>query len=203
MAWTTPVSAVAGTVLTASWLNTYLKDNLLALIGLQWFYIPGGALRPDLTSGCDAASDSTTTAGNPLISGPSFSGTADKYAQFSIPFPKRWNASTVQFRVRWTSANATAGAVVFSLQARAATDDDSIDGSFGTAVNVTDTFLTAKDHHLTTLSAVITIGNSPAKEDMIYFRFARLATNGSDTKTDAVVVEGVEVFMTPDTANDA
>ena len=28
MAWTTPATAVAGSVLTAAWLNTYLRDNL-------------------------------------------------------------------------------------------------------------------------------------------------------------------------------
>lgn len=27
MAWTTPATAVAGTVLTAAWLNTYVRDN--------------------------------------------------------------------------------------------------------------------------------------------------------------------------------
>lgn len=31
MAWTAPATAVASTVLTASWLNTYLRDNMLWL----------------------------------------------------------------------------------------------------------------------------------------------------------------------------
>ncbi len=33
MAWTTPATAVAGTVLTAAWLNTYVRDNLNAVLG--------------------------------------------------------------------------------------------------------------------------------------------------------------------------
>lgn len=205
MSWSSPVNAIAGSVLTASYLNTYVNDNMRALIGLQWFYVDGGALRPDLTNGCSAPSDTTTTAGNPLIMGASFSGSADQYAQFKIPFPKRWNASTVTFRVRWNTvpANTGAGSVVFNLAARAASDTDSIDGAYGTPQYITDTFSAVKKHMVSSLSAAITIGNTPAKEDCTYFRFGRIATDGNDTKTDAIVVEGIEVFMSPDTANDA
>ena len=31
MAWNAPATAIAGSVLTAAWLNTYVRDNLLAL----------------------------------------------------------------------------------------------------------------------------------------------------------------------------
>lgn len=30
MAWSTPATATAGTILTAAWLNTYLRDNFTA-----------------------------------------------------------------------------------------------------------------------------------------------------------------------------
>jgi hypothetical protein len=205
MSWTTPATAVAGTVLTASWLNTYLKDNMLAMLGQQWFYVDGTALRPDLTNGCGAPTDQTLTAGNPLLSGPSFSGTVDQFAQFKIALPKRWDAGTIQYRVRWSAppANTATGNVIFYLQGRANSDGDSIDGAFGTAVAVGDAFQSVKKHHVTGLSAPVTLAGSPVKGDCAYFVLQRGATNGADTKGDAVVVEGVELFITIDTVNDA
>lgn len=198
-------TAIAGSVLTAAFWNAQVRDNVNAHLSTQWLYVDGAALRPDLTNGCNAPTDQTTTAGNPLISGPGFSGTADQFSQFKIALPKRWNASTVQFRVRWNapSGNTAAGDVVFSLAAVAASDGDSIDASFGTAINVTDTFQAVKKTHKTALSSAVTIAGSPLKEDVIFFRFGRLATNGSDTKTDAIYVEGVELFVTADALNDA
>jgi hypothetical protein len=203
MAWTTPRTYVSGEILTAAILNTHVRDNENALLGPFWFYIDGQSIRPDLTSGCDAPTDQTTTASNPLIMGCGFSGTADNYAQFKIPFPKSWNAGTVTFRIRWTSPNAGSGDVQWRLEGIARSDGESIDAAFGGTIAVVDTFQGVKIHHVSPTSAALTIGSTPTKQDMVYFRLWRNATNGSDTKTDKVYLEGVEVFLTMDTVNDA
>lgn len=203
MAWTTPRTWVAGELVTASIMNTHVRDNENALLGPFQLYISATGMRPDLTNGCDFETDATTSAGNPLVSGLGFSGSADQYAQFAIPLPKAWNASTITFRAHWTSPNAGSGSVVWSLQAVAVSDDDTINASFGTAQNVTDAFITTNDHHLSASSSAITIAGTPAKQDCIYFRLGRLATNGSDTKAEKVYLIGIEVFVTNDTVNDA
>jgi hypothetical protein len=194
--WTTEIVTVPD-------LNAELRDRFMALVGPLQLFIPGSSLHPDLTNGCDVPIDQTLTAGRALLSGAGFSGTADQYAQFSVPFPKAWDASTLTFRVRWASTLAGAGDVKFSLAAVSASDGDAIDTAFGTAVTVTDTFLGTSKHHKTNASSALTMGATPAKEDMIYFRFGRLATDGSDTKAEKVWVEAVELFVTYDTVNDA
>lgn len=184
-------------------MNTHVRDNLSAQLGLQWFYVPGMAIAPELAAPCGAPSVSTLTSGQPQLAGPSFSGSVDQAAQFQIALPKRWNAGTFTYRVRWNTpaANTAAGTVGFFMQAAAASDGDSADIAFGTGVAVVDTFLGAKKHHITPLSTAVTIAGTPAKEDNIYFRLVR--TPSTDTKTDAVTVEGVEIFITLDNVNDA
>lgn len=196
-------TAVAGTVLTAAFWNAQVRDNINALISKFAFYVDGQAVRPDLTNGCDAAIDQTLTASQPLLMGAGFSGTADQFAQFKIPLPKAWNASTVTFRVRWTSVTAGAGNVVWSLQGAASSDGDAINQAYGTAVNVTDAFTSTNKEHVTAESAAVTIAGTPAKQDTLYFRVARLATNVSDTKVEKCYLLGVEIFVTTDALNDA
>lgn len=193
-----------GELITATIWNTDLITSLNAIGGTYQFTVDGASLMPDLTDGCDYPSTATVTAGRALLAGCGFSGTADQYAQFRIPMPKAWNAGTVTYRVRWATSNTNAGDVVFALQAVAASDGEAITTAFGTAVNVTDTYQgTGVKTHRTAESSAITIGNSPAKNDYIYFRFGRLATNGSDTKTDKIWVEALELFLVTDAVNDA
>ena len=52
MAWTTPSTAVAGSVLTADWLNTYLRDNLLYLFQATY---PVGSLYFNATNSTNPA----------------------------------------------------------------------------------------------------------------------------------------------------
>lgn len=191
-----------GELVEASDWNAIFAD-LASHLGTFQFLIDGAALRPDLTDGCDYELDQTLTAGRALLSGVGFSGTADQFAQFKIALPKAWNAGTLTFRVRYGGTAAGSGDVMFSLAASASSDGEAIDQAFGTAITVTDTFLGTSKTHATALSAAMTIGNTPIKQDQIYFRFGRLATNGADTKVEKIWVEAVELFLVTDAVTDA
>lgn len=108
-----------------------------------------------------------------------FDASAAEYAQFKLSVPEQWGAGTVKAKFYWTAASGS-GSVVWAVQGVACSDDDPMDASWGTAVTVTDTLLSANDCHIATTGA-ITIGGSPAVADLIYVQVYRDATNGSDT----------------------
>lgn len=193
-----------GDLITATIFNTDLIASLNSLGGTYSFMVDGASLQPDNTDGCDYPTATTITAGRALLVGCGFSGTADQYAQFRIPMPKAWNAATVTYRPRWGSVNTNAGDVVWSLQGYAASDGEVIDGAFGTAVTLVDTYqATGVKTHTGATSSALTIANSPVKQDYVFFRIGRLATNGSDTKTDKVILQAIDLFIVTDSVNDA
>ncbi len=201
MAWTSPKTWSA-VVVTVSDLNTHIRDNALALYGPFTIYIDGMSLVPDLTNPCDAPTTVTTTADHPMVMGCGFSGTADQYSQFKIVLPKAWNASSITFRPRWTATSAGAGDVMWRLQALGRSDGDTIDLAWTASVTSVDTFQSTKNEHIGPTSGGLTIDGSAVKEDTLYFRLWRNATNGSDTKAEKAYLLGLEIFVTMDTVND-
>jgi hypothetical protein len=193
-----------GELVTATIWNTDLIASLNAIGGIYTFLVDGSSLQPDLTDGCGYPTATTITSARALLAGCEFSGSADQYAQFRIPMPKAWNASTVSYRVRWATSNTGAGDVIFSLQAIACSDGDAIDTAFGTAQFCSDTYQgTGVKTHRTAESSAITIAGTPAKSDFVYFRFGRLGSDGNDTKSDSVIVEAIELYIVTDAVNDA
>ena len=70
--------------------------------------------------------------------------TTQQHAQFSIPFPKRWNRGPITARFRWSHASTTTNfGCVWGIQAVAVSDNEAINQAYGTAVEVTDTGGTA------------------------------------------------------------
>lgn len=190
---TTPTGIVKGDVGLGN------VDNL-AVAGKQSIPVPAASMVARTTNG--AASFTVELATNDvMLRGYDFDTSTAEAAQFAVTLPKQWNESTITFRYKWTAASGSGG-VAFSLRARAASDDDAMDGSWGTAVTVTDTFITANDLHTSSESSAVTIGNSPAEGDMIFFEITREVANGSDTlAVDARLLE-VEIFITTDAARD-
>jgi hypothetical protein len=170
------------------------------VIGKQAIFIPASAMSARTTNGAAAFSTELTT-NDVMISGYDFDTSTVEAVQFFAALPKQWNEGTVTFRAFWTAASGS-GTVAFSLRARAASDDDAMDGSWGTAVTMTaDTLLTANDLHVGAESAAVTIGGSPAEGDVIFFEVAR--ETGSDTLGVDARLIGIELFITTNAGNDA
>lgn len=170
-------------------------------IGKQSIPLPAPSWVARTTNG--AASFSTELATNDvMIRGYDFDTSTAEAIQIAFPFPKQWNESTITFRVFWTAASGSGG-VAFSLRGRAASDDDAMDGSWGTDVTVTDTLITANDMHVSAESTAVTIGGSPAVGDMIFLELQREVANGSDTLAADARLLCVEIFITTDAGTDA
>lgn len=129
-----------------------------------------------------------------MVKGFEFSASVEQGLQIMIPMPKSWDRGALVAKFYWTtSATAGTGNVIWGIRARAVSDDDAIDGSWGTAQEVTDAFLADGDLHVTSETAALTVGNSPASEDVVIFETYRKAADGSDTYTQTAVLTHVMI----------
>ena len=72
------------------------------------------------------------------------------------------------------------------------------------AVVVTDDALSAaEDQCVTAESGAVTIGGTPAVNDICYFRIFRDVSDSNDDMTEDARLIGIKIFFTTDAANDA
>lgn len=172
--------------------------------GKHAIYIAAAAMIPSATGGCAPLATIASAANQPDITTINFDATTQEYAQFGFEAPKSWNEGTVTFVPIWShAATATNFGVVWDLQLVAVSDDDTIAAAFGTAQISTDTGGTTNDIYRGPESSAITVGGSPAAQDMLFGRISRVTGNGSDTMAIDARLHGVVVFMTTDAETDA
>jgi len=173
-------------------------------IGVQTIWVPALAMVSPTTNGAEANAVETT-ATKPEMKVLDFHQSTVEYAQFSIAMPKSWNEGTVTAKFYWTHATAVATNVVWGIQGVCVSDNDTIDATFGTGVTVTDTFHNAaEDLAISPETAAITLGGTPAEDDLAYFQVYRNSSHGDDTtnSTDARLL-GVKILFTTNAENDA
>lgn len=168
-------------------------------VGKHSIWIPAGAIAPRSDSGCSALATYETATNKVNVDVLDFDQTTSEYAQFRINMPKGWNESTITAKFVWTALSSS-GTVTWGLQAIALSDDDALDTAFGTAQTVTDTLLATGDVHRTAETSAITIGGSPAEEDLVVFQVYR---DVADTLAADARLIGVLLYYTTNAATDA
>lgn len=164
-------SLSTGQTVTASAKNNNAIN--LGCVGTHELWIPAGAMYTRTTNGAAYTTRETTT-NKVMISSFNFDTTTQEYSQFNWSTPANWNAGTVRFKLYWTTTGGSAAQTIdFDLQAYAFSDDDALDTAFGTAQNVTDTYIADNDVHVTSYSSAITIGGTPAVGDTVIFQLTR------------------------------
>ena len=172
------------------------------IAGKETMWVPASAMYGATTNGADAQ-QVETTATRPDMKVLDFDASTAEYAQFSVGFPKSWNAGTVTFQVYWTPATTNTGNCIFGLQGVSCGDSDTIDVAYGTAAEVTDAGIgTVEDQQITSESGAVTIA-AAGDGEQTYFQLYRDAADGSDTFTGDARVLGIRLFFTTDLANDA
>ena len=170
-------------------------------IGTHTIFVPAGYMESATTSGpASAKVELGTNKHNMRVL--DFDTAAEEFATFDLVIPKKWNRSTITGKVHWTAASGSGG-VAWGFEAVAISNDDALDAAWGTEVVVTDTLITANDNHVTAASGAITVGGSPAADDLIHFRITRVVGNGSDTLGVDARLLGVEITLTTNQATDA
>tara|TARA_R110000751_G_scaffold102369_1_gene196900 strand:+ start:19 stop:771 length:753 start_codon:yes stop_codon:yes gene_type:complete len=171
--------------------------------GLQTIWVPASAMRPTSSNGCAAITDVETTAGRPDMQVLDFDASSDEHAQFSVSFPKSWNAGTVTFQFFWTATTTDTDGVSFGLQGVSVIDGATIDVAYGTAIVVDDANQsTAEDLYISAVSTAVTIA-SAADDAITFFRVFRDVSDANDTAAEDARLVGVKLFYTTDAGNDA
>ncbi len=172
--------------------------------GTKTIWIPAAAMRPTVSNGCAAITDVETTSGRPDMQVLDFDDGSDEHAQFQIAMPKSWNEGTITFNVYWTTTATDTDGVAWGLQGVAASDNDTIDVVYGTAIVVTDDALgAAEDLMVTATSSAVTIAGSPAAGDICFFRIFRDVSDANDDMAEDARLIGCKIFYTTDATTDA
>ena len=170
--------------------------------GVEDMWIPAAAMRPTSSNGCAAITDVETTSGRPDLQVLDFDKDSDEFAQFSVAFPKSWNAGTVTFQAYWTSASTNTGTVAWAMSGTCIGDNDTIDETYPTP-----TVATAKAHsgtvedlNISAVSGAMTIENA-ADGELTFFQIFR-DVSADDHSSDARLI-GVKINYTTSAATDA
>tara|TARA_R110001592_G_scaffold202233_1_gene451507 strand:+ start:346 stop:1602 length:1257 start_codon:yes stop_codon:yes gene_type:complete len=183
-----------GTIACAGTLST-------GFVGKQTMWVPATAMNPTVSNGCSAITAVETTSGRPDLQVLDFDKDSDEFAQFSVAFPKAWNAGTVTFQVYWAGIAATSD-VDWMVDAVAVSNNTTIDVAYGTAVVVTDNAQGAVEElNVSAESGAVTIAGSPGDDEVVFFRIGR-DVSGDAMAGDARLL-GVKIFFTTDALTDA
>ena len=171
------------------------------LVGKQTMWVPATAMAPTVSNGCSAITAVETTSGRPDLQVLDFDKDSDEFAQFSVAFPKLWNAGTVTFQVYWAGIAATSD-VDWMVDAVAVSNNTTIDVAYGTAIVVTDNAQGAVEElNVSAESGAVTIAGSPGDDEVVFFRIGR-DVSGDAMAGDARLL-GVKIFFTTDALTDA
>jgi parallel beta-helix repeat protein len=167
---------------------------------LQRYWVDAGAFAPRVTAGPAIQSEEYAT-NDIQVDQLLFDGaTTNEGAQWK-GWPTNWNRGTFQVHYFWDAASGASAAdsVVWQTQARVASDDDPIDGSWGTAVTTVDSVSAVGDVMVSALSSPITAGGSPAQNDLLWIEVERLQDNASDNMAEDAKFLGVLILYTAET----
>lgn len=152
------------------------------LIGREEIPVIATAFTPRVTDGPTHGLVEMATNKN-IVETLDFSPTTPQYAQLEIPMPKAWDPSVgLKLTPVWSHPSTTTNfGVVWSFDAVAISDDDTLDVAFGTPQTSTDTGGTTNDLYRGPQSAAITPAGSPATADILQIRISRATADANDT----------------------
>ena len=199
MTWNANVPALANTISADV---PDIEENLACLGPYPKIWVPAGAMLPHLTNGAEPGQESYS-ANSIMVEHLSFDGTTKEYATFTYVMPLNWDAGTIKAKFYWDAATGASAAdgVVWGIQGGSYNNDDAIGSiTVGSAQEVTDAVIAVGDLHITSATAAVTIGGSPAAGHIIYFIVYRDPTDGSDDMAEDAKLIGVLLQYTIDTA---
>lgn len=133
------------------------------------------------TSGASGPTKTEMSTNKENIQTLGFVQSSQNWAEWTVVMPSSYSGGTVTAKFVWTANSTSTNSVVWSAQAVAYNDDDSIDASWGSAQTVTDANgSTAYTTRITSATTAITIAGTPGAGSMVQFRVGRNGGSGSD-----------------------
>lgn len=180
--------------------------TLTGILGKREIFISAAALKGTTTAPAGDATNHLPESAESAVNKVnydymSFAASADTAAFFQVAMPKGWDEGTITFKFKWTATSGTATQTcIFGLKAISLSNDNPIDTAFGSEVTVTDSYIAASDVHCSAESADVTIGGTPAEDDIQFFQITRKGT--SDTLTGAALLLGITIMYTRSSLGD-
>jgi hypothetical protein len=179
-----------------------IEGAVVKTAGTETIWVPASAMYPCSTNGCDSLAQVETTAQQPEFKVLDFDKDSDEFAQFTVAFPKSWNAGTITYRVYWVGIAATTG-VAWTLAGRSVADNAEAIGAFGTAIVIQDDSQgDATEVLITGTSGAVTIANAAA-DTLTFFQISRDVSDGNDDMAGDARLAGIQIFYTTNATNDA
>ena len=164
--------------------------------GLHTIWVPASAMYPCSTNGCADLEQVETTAQQPEFKVLDFDKDSDEFAQFTVAFPKSWNAGTITYRAYWVG-------VAWTLAGRSVADNAEAIGAFGTAVVVQDDSQgDATEVLVSPISSAVTIA-SAADDALTFFQVSRDVSDGNDDMAGDARLVGIQILYTVDSKDDS
>jgi len=158
-----------------------------AMTSIKTLFIPASDFVPTTTNGCAGAANAELVTNDKQVEYLAFDDGTEEFACCTKPMPEDWNLGTVKAKFFWYGATGCSAAdtVEWELAGGALTNDDAIDAALGTGVVISDAITADGDLQLTSATAAITIGGTPAKGDLIVFKVSRNVGGTDDMVEDA------------------
>lgn len=161
----------------------------------QMVMIEAKDMMPSLTDGCSPLLQTEFGTKRPDIATLGFNHTNIQYAHFSYAMPDAWDGGDITAQCLWTHDDtALSGAVVWTMQALARSNGNSIGVTFGSVRNQTDSSSGGGRLYISNETTPIIPSGSPEAGDMIYFRVSRNTDSSSDTLTEGTRLMAVRLF---------
>lgn len=168
--------------------------------GRQEFWISAGGMKRAGTNGA-ANGDYDSGSNDVLLDTKDFDQTTSESVYFEFGMPAGWDEGTVTFIPYWTADAGTATQTcIFTLSGIAISNDDPMNAAQGTGASSSDALIATGDLHIGPESSAITIGGTPAVNDLAVFKLLR---DISDTLAADAKLIGIKLVLNFASANDS
>lgn len=161
--------------------------------------ITAAAFFPATTSPCSSISQVETSTNDHNYKVLGFPHTSKTYANTCFPLPDGYDGGTIKAHIWWHSSGTTSNSVLFGIQASAIGDNDPMDPSWGTAVEVSDAATGTAYKNLKTAVldsiAIQTPRAAPAGGELCSLRIYRDPTNSSDNLDASINFVAVKLII--------
>lgn len=171
--------------------NTFANKALDTAYRTLW--ISAGAMVPSSTNGASPGTWRVTGSDDYVKDVLDFNDTTSQSSEFTISLPPTWNNGTVLAKLYWVSTTATSGTNVWSVAGGAASAGDAFGAILGTAVTATNAVQNATNKVNVVTTGAITVGGTPAADDLIFFKVSRLPGDAYDTTAGDARLLGVKL----------
>ena len=160
-----------------------------ALRQYDTIYIDAGAMVPCTTNGALQSTHEHPTNDIDIDHYAFDPGVTEERVQWKLAMPENWNRGTLKAKFYWSSATGSTAddTVEWGIKAGALSDSDAIDAALGTAQVISDILLADNgvDLQISGATPAITIGGTPALNDLILFEVYRNTDGVDDLAEDA------------------